>query len=293
MAETKAAFRRRVGRILQILRTGTTSGTGTTTTFIAIALTDYYPADDSLNGASVYDVAASEWRRVTDWVASTGTGTVNRAYTNSQASARSIEVYEQFTPQDVDDAILMAMTESYPYVATRVVNESLVGIANQYEYTVPSTIRDLERTRGGRVQWQINTATTTFPYADAEHWDVRTSGSAQTLTLPDANAMTGRTIRLIGWGVPSFPATDATSIDLEEDVLQLLAFKVAEIAWRTGPRLTGRDAEFAQAMSSYYGQKFDEHKDTWGVKMVPGKLQPPEDFPYVDSPLAYFHSTPS
>lgn len=293
MAETKAQFRARLGRLLQVYRSSTLSSSGTTTTFICLPLTDYYPANDSLNGASVYDTAASEWRRVTDWVAATGTATVNRAYSNSQASARTIEIYEQFTPDDLDDALRQALTEAYPYVATRVVDTSLTGVSGQYEYTVPTTIRDLERMRGGRVQWQVNTAIATFPYADASHWEVRTSGTTQTLVLPDANAMAGRTIRLIGWGIPTYPSTDATSITLEEDVLQLLAYKAAEIAWRTGPRATGRDAEFAGLMSNSFATRFKERQDQWGVRMVPGNLSTPDDFPYSDAPLAYFHSSPS
>lgn len=293
MAETKGAFRRRLGRLLAVLRTATTSGTGDTDTFIAISLTDHFPSDNSLNGASVYDVTGSEWRRVSSWLASTGTGDVNRAFTASQASGRSIEVYEQFTPDDLDDALRIALDEAYPYVATRVVDTSLTVTASQHEYTVPATIRDLERMYGGRVQWQVRESVATFPYADFEHWDVRTSGETQTLILPSIEGRIGRTIRLIGWGIPSFPSTDATSIALESDVLQLLAYKAAAVAWRTGMRTPGRDAEFAQGMIEFYEKKFDEMKDTWGVPMVPSGLESPEGYPFIDAPLAYNHAEPS
>lgn len=292
MAETKAAFRRRLGRLLSILRTATTSGTGDTNTFIAVSLTDHYPSDDSLNGASVYDVTGAEWRRVTDWLASTGTGDVNRVFSASQASGRAIEIYEQFTPDDLDFALQMAVTECYPYVATRVVDTTLLGIANQYEYTVPAAIRDLERMRGGRVQYEVNEAVSTFPYADLATWEVRQSGETQTLVLPSVSGMVGRTIRLIGWGIPAYPSTDATSIPLEEDTLQLLAYKAAEIAWRSGSRTPGRDAEFSTVMAQRYEEQFTKMRDVWGVKMVPGSLRPPEGLPYVEAPLSYYRATP-
>lgn len=294
MAETKAAFRARLGRLLTIYRSSTLEAGGSTTQFVCMPLTDVYGVDSALNGASVYDVAAAEWRRVTAWIASTGTGTVNRAYTNSQAAARVIEVYEQFTPQDLDDALRMACVEAYPYITALVVDSTtLTVIANTYEYAVPATILDLDRMRGGHVEWQVNTAITTFPYAEFSHWSVRTNGATRTLVLDDIYGKTARKIRLTGWGIQSFPSTDATSIALDDDSLQLLAFKAAEIAWRTGPRLTGRDADFAAAMSKGFHDRFEEMKDTWGVKLEMGKLQNPNDYPFVDRPLAYNHADPS
>lgn len=297
MAETKAQFRARLGRMLTIYRTAVLDGSGSTTTFTCTPLTDVYDADSSLNGASIYDTAASEWRRVTAWVGTTGVGTVNRAFTNSQAAARTIEVYEQFTPQDLDDALRQACTESYPYITGRVVDTSLTVVANQFEYTLPSTILDLDRMRGGHVMYQINTAISTFPYAEFEHWSVRTSsgtsGPTRTILIPDIYGKAGFTIRLIGWGVTSFPSTDATNIPLDEDSLQLLAYKAAEIVWRTGPRLTGRDAAFAKEQSESFRNLFNEMKDSWGSKMEPNRMESPNDYPLVDRPLAYNHADPS
>lgn len=294
MAETKAQFRQRLARVLNIMHTATTSGTGSTTTVVALSLVDYYPVNDTLNGSFIYDVSASEARRVSDWDASTGTATVSRAFSNSQSSGRSIVVFEQFTPEDLDNALLMALTETYPYIVGRVVDTSLTGVANQYEYTVPSTIRELSRMRGGSVAYQVNTAASTFPYARINHWEVRESGGgSKTLVIEDIRGAVGRTLRLIGWGVLSYPSTDATTIDLEEDTLQLLAWKAAEITWRTGPRLTDRDAEFAKTMSSYWAEQYESHKDTWGVRMLPEKLESPDDFPQLEAPLAYYHASPS
>ncbi len=291
MAETKAAFRRRVGRLLGILTTATLSGAGDTNTGIAVSLTDKFASTNALVGATAYDTAASEARRITTYNPSTGEYDVNRVYTNAQAAARTVEIYTRFTVQELDDALQQALEEAYPYIVTPVVDTSLTGIANQYEYTVPSTIRDLERMYGGRVQWESNTAISTFPYVDALHWEVRTSGETRTLILPEI--YTDRTIRLVGWGIPSFPSTDATSIAIPSDTLQLLAYKVGEVAWRTGSVGPAKDAEYAMAMSQTYAAMFDKNKDTMGIKMTPTAMRDNADFPLVDAPLAYFHATPS
>lgn len=293
MAETKAAFRRRLGRLLRILNTGTTTSDGTTLSFVALTLTDFFPSDDNLKGAFVYDVTGAEWRVVREWVGDTGTAVVNRAYTAPQLTGRALEVYSQFSPQELDESLQQALVEAYPYITTRVMDTSLTVIANQYNYAVPSTIRDLERMRGGRVQWQQNTAIATFPYADFEHWEVLESGSTKTLVIPGISGKTNRTIRLIGWGIQSYPATDAVSIDLEDDSLQLLAYKAAEIIWRAGPNLSGKDAQFAAGMSGIYRALFDANKDSWGVKMVPTRMEGPDGYPFIDAPMAYNHAEPS
>lgn len=295
MAETKAAFRRRVGRLLHTYHTGTTTaGTASTTVGFVLPWVDIFPGDDVIVGQFVYDTAAFESRRVSAWNSTTGRYTVSRAFTNSQDSGRTIEIFEQFSPQDIDDALQQALDEVYPYIVSRVVDTSLTVIAEQYEYTVPTTIRDLERLRGGRVQWQVNSGVSTFPYDDFEHWEVRESGGAsKTLLLHNIAGRVGRTIRLIGWGNLTFPATDTTSIDLEPDTLQLLAFKVAEICWRTGPSLTGRDADVADRNSARWAALYMANRDSWGVRMAPTTLESPLGAPYVEPPLAYYHADPA
>jgi hypothetical protein len=291
MAETKSAFRRRVGRLMNILHSAVTSGTGDFDTVVALTLTDFYPSDDALNSAAIYDVAGAEWRVVTDWLASTGTATVNRNFTATQASGRSIDVFEQFNPDQLDDALRMALDEAYPYIATRVVDTSLTGITGQYEYTIPATIRDLNRMLGGRVQVEADTSISTFPYWNINHWEVRESGGAsKTLLLQEIAGFVGRTIRLIGLGVPTFPSTDVTSVDLESDTLQLLAYKAAEILYRSGARSPGRDAEFSEMLSKKYGQMFEDKKDVWGVPLKPTSLQPSDNYPALDAPLSYYHT---
>jgi hypothetical protein len=291
MAETKAAFRRRLARLIRILRTGTTSGTGDFDTVVCLPLIDHYPVDDALTGSSLYDVTGSEWRRVSDWVASTGTATVQRAFTATQASGRAIEIYEQFSPDDLDDALRMALDEVYPYIATEVVDQTLTVIADQHDYNMPAAIRDVERMLGGKVEWEHDEPHSL--YAEFQGWTYRTSSGSRTIMLPNIAGTVGRNIRVTGLGVLTFPSTDATSISLDSDTLQLLAYKAAEIVWRTGPGLTGRDAEFADAQSKRFAELYEMKKDAWGVIVRPSKLRGPADVAIIDAPLAYNNADPS
>lgn len=293
MAESKAAFRRRLGRLLNVLTTGVTSASGSTASFTAIALKDVYTADDTLNGAAVYDVAGSEWRVVSDWTASSGIGTVSRAYTTAMTSGRNIEVYEQFTPQQLDDALRMALDEAYAYITIDIVDESNVIEADTYEYPIPDNIRDFSRMSGSKVTVSLNEDITTWPQLEITDWTVRADGETLTLVLPTISGAIGRTLRLVAKGVPTFPSSDASLIPLRSDTLQLLAFKAAEISWRAGPGLSGRDAEFAALQEAKWAARFDEKRDEWGTEREPTEWKSNLDTPFRDYPLAYFHKDPS
>jgi hypothetical protein len=46
-------------------------------------------------------------------------------------------------------------------------------------------------------------------------------------------------------------------------------------------------------MSKAFKQMFDDKKDMWGVKLIPGRMQSPSDYPFMEYPLAYNHAGPS
>lgn len=287
MAESKGAFRRRLGRLLRVLTVGETSSAGSTTVAIAIGLTDKFGSDDTLNGSALYDVLGQEWRVVTDWLASNGTATVNRAYSTTQASGRDIEVYEQFSPDDLDDALKMALDEAYAYIVLDIIDESNEIEANTYEYPIPSSMRDFTRTAGAKVSYSTNPDVETWPRTYLSDWTVRTDGETYTLVLPTIAGLIGKTLRLEAKGVPTFPATDTARLSFRSDTLQLLAFKAAEIVWRTGPSLSGRDADFAANQEMKWGSEFDKHRDEWGTMLEPTRFINNIDYPDIRYPMMY------
>lgn len=294
MAESKAAFRRRLGRVLNILTEATLDGAGDTSTFICSELVDYFTSDDTLTGAFIYDVSGKESRTVDSWtVSTTGTGTVLRPFTASQASGRSIEIYEQFSPKVLDAALRMAMDEAYAYIVIEILDDSIEVEADVYEYPIPDNMRDFSRMSGGIVTYSSNEDIETWPRNRLEFWETKTSGTDVVLVLPSIAGLIGKTLQLTGKGIPSFPTVDTTLLPFRSDTLQLLAFKAAEIVWRTGPALSGKDADFAAGQEAKWAAKFDEKRDQWGTELEPGILRSPEDQYYRNAPLAYNHRTPS
>lgn len=297
MAETKAAFRRRIGNMLGILTatTATSNGAADFTTVVSTNLLDNFPNDEDATGAVIYRVLDATWRRIASWTAgNTATATMSRAFaTPLVASAEAIELYTNFTPDVIDNALKLALTECYPYIAAEVVDTSLSIVANQFEYTIPTTIRDLNQTNGATVEFQINTSITTFPYQRLSNWKVRTAAGAHTLVLPIPLPPIGRTLRLCGLGILSYPATDTTSIPLLEDNLQLVAYKTAEILYRQ-TNAASPDDTFNQTQAAMYNKLFEDFKDRFGTIVPSGVFNNSSDqLTYRYGDLAEFNSDPS
>ena len=273
MAETKAAFRLRVGLKLGTVFELTATTGGSTTTAVITELVDEFPNSGDLNEAALYDTVATEWRRVNDWDATTTIVTVSRAFTNS-TNSRVFELYILYTPSQIDRAFRQALAEAYPYIAANKVDETLsVADANDYEHTLPAGIRDLNAFLGGSVWSQIND-TSEFPFRRVLNWSVRTVDGVRTLVLGALDGLVGKTLRLIGLGNLTFPATDATSIPLNEAELELLATKVCEVIWRPSATEAATDRQFMQDRSQFWGQKYDELKDILGTTIPPGQHIP-------------------
>ncbi len=290
MAETKAVFRRRVGRLIRIVTQATASG-GSADTFVAESLLDHFPADDDLTGMFVYDVGESNWRRVSDWAASTFTGTVNRDFDNNIANDDLLEIYSTFSPDEIDDALGDALEEVYPYIAETVIDTSLSGSTSVYEHTIPATIRDLSRMYGGSAAYQIDTNQATYPYQSLIGWTVRddrSGGGSYTLVVPPGEQVPAdRTIRLVGMAPVSNPSTDASSITLESDTLRLLSWKVAEILWRDyAPQADGRDLAHANQRAQTYAGLYDSAKDRMGQVLDPTNIRDNNFGTFIDLALA-------
>ena len=276
MAETKAAFRRRVGRLTRLVRVITTTAAGNAggTTAVADSLLDYYPANAVARGLFCYHPVTFLWRRVSDYdTSSPPTITFSRAFSAQVAGSVALELYSTFPPEDFDEALRQALSEVFPYLATKVYDTSLTTAVNTYEYTIPSSILDMTRTLGARVEYQANTSEPTYPYQTIYGWTVRDNNGARTLLIPPHEHPGARVLRLTGFGTLAYPATDATSIPLDEYQLQLLAYKTAEVLYRSAVTDPNTDRSFFDGQAARYNALFEQHKDGWGLVIEPTPMR--------------------
>ena len=296
MSETKANFRLRVARALGIVEEVTTTSAGDSggTTFVSAEMADKQPL---LTGNEwALDVTQGETRKIVGYQPTETMAVVNRAYTAQVANSTSMQLYKRFSPSDIDEALRLALKASYPYIASVVVDTSITMADDTYEVAIPSTITDLERMLGARVQVEVDTNVATYPYADMQRWTTReaaaAAGESYTLLIHPSEHISGRTVRLIGLGPITFPATEAATLPLPETALELLALMtISKLYGRTAGVPSG-DLQHAGAMMAQYQGLYDQFKDAWAITLDPGNLLDTHSGVGFNLPFA-FHAEPS
>ena len=291
MAETRAAFRLRVARMVGAVDEYTTTAAGASdgSTVAIDALLDEYPSDTG--SVYVWDNTQEEMRRVVEYEPVEAVLAVNRPFTAQVADDTVVYLFKRFTPADYNRALRTAIHDAYPYLARSVVDTSLTVLADTYEYNIPSTIEDLERMMGGKVWMQVNSDVATYPYAELKMWTTRrqNDASAESYKLvihPDEHIV-GRVLRLQGLGPLTFPATDAATIPLPSQALNLLAHLTAAHLYAQTRGDAHGDTTHAQQQEAYFRGMYEQRKDIDGLLLDPTDLRDVNGGLFIPDALAY------
>ena len=175
--------------------------TGSTTTNISSGnvnvldtkLTKRFPVDDYFNNRWYVHLTSGtnsgDIRRVTDYAQSTGTITGGGANWGDNESGSINFELSTFHPDDVKDAYNEAREIVFPDISMVRDLETVVTGLNQYTYTLPSTIRRVDRVyRGNRRN--ADSGDNLLLNADFEDWDADqlTPGSQNNWTLAGSGA---------------------------------------------------------------------------------------------------------
>ena len=281
MSRTLKQLRQDLAYLNNLVLPITTSSVGTTTTFICDALSDTITEEDELTGrfAMIYPTSStSAWRRITDYDTSTFTATVNRAYAALVGNSAEVDVFASFTPDEFKRALNIAREECYPYIAQKLVDESLTtgsGV-NRFTYTVPSTIRDLSPLSGGKVSVQYNETYTSYPYMPITKWEVREANETRTLQLFQ-DVPVNRTLRLEGIGLLDELSDEDDTVPLFGDTIKLFLYKAAEVLWRSAPSLGNTDRGFYESQEQRFRGLYEQHKNQYGVLVESAYLVDPNN----------------
>ena len=169
--------------------TGTTSANLTNnTSLVDEDLTDLYPSDDYFNNNWFVIVTSNnndgEYRRITDYAQSSGTLTVSKAWPSSSDSSTSTFELMTVPPPDVQAAYNEARKIVFPDIAMVRDTETIVTGPNQHTYTLPSTIRRVDRVYTGNRR-SADSSNNLLLNGDFEDWDADqlTPGSQNNWTL--------------------------------------------------------------------------------------------------------------
>lgn len=185
MSYTLLTLRQELARSTGGLIQGTATG-GSTTTLIDTNLLDSGEfGDDHLNGADLYitdttDDAApkGEARYVTDFVASTGTATVGKAFTAAPGAGDTYDVYMKYTKEDLDTALMLAISD-WRMVTTLTLN------SNVAEYALSATaLHNADDVIG---VWLRESTDTQEAYKQVSDWKVWDNAGTLTLEFGTVN----------------------------------------------------------------------------------------------------------
>jgi hypothetical protein len=169
------------------LVTGTTSANlAANTSLVDEDLTDLYSTNDYFNDNWFVLVTsnnnANEYRRITDYVQSSGTITVSKAWPSGSDSSTS--TYELMTvhPDSVQRAYNRARQIVWPHIGIVRDVETVVTGQRQFTYTIPSTIRRVNRVYLGQRYEAQNDAENLLLNGGFEDWTNATTADNWSVT---------------------------------------------------------------------------------------------------------------
>lgn len=150
---TLLRVRQLVGKQLRCMKIGTTSSAGAGDGTTAIVNTaeflrfpdDFFGGKPNAGGWLFHNVDSGEWTEVSDWDQSTGTFTFSPALSAQVGSGVDFELTHRWTPDELKEYINKAINMAYPKLSKSIIDRSLLTVDDQYEYPIPSNIRDISR----------------------------------------------------------------------------------------------------------------------------------------------------
>lgn len=165
----------------------TTTNIASNNSVISTELASRYPQNDHFNGWYLLiedQVNVGIVRRVTDYVASTGTITVAGAVLGADSTAANCSLY-LFHPTDIQRAYNRARQNVYPQIATLKDLHTIVTGQHQREYTVPQAMRRIDEVFLARHVSAESLAENVLSNPGFEDW---TSGNADSWTVSGTGA---------------------------------------------------------------------------------------------------------
>lgn len=189
---TWSALRQEIVRPFGLVTGTTSTNLATNTSLIDEDLTDLYPSDGYFSNTWFAIVTSNnndgEYRRITGYTQSSGTIAVSKAWGSGDSSDTTFELMT-VPPPDVQAAYNEARKIVFPDIAMVRDTETIVTGPNQHTYTLPSTIRRVDRVYTGNRR-AADSSNNLLLNGDFEDWDADelTPGSQNNWTLAGSGA---------------------------------------------------------------------------------------------------------
>lgn len=155
-------------------------------------------------------------REVTTFTKSGGTFVFSPVVTGAIDATDLFELHRDFTPEEIDAAINLAILTVENEALEDKVDETLTVIASTWEYTVPTgfvTIADIFQ--------ESSTADLYYPRdrIQGDQWDINRGTTKKIWINPSISLITGRGLRVVGQSKPSALSLDASTTEVNANYI--------------------------------------------------------------------------
>jgi len=136
-----SVLRADLGYMVDVVKKGTTTSAGDTTSVIDTGMMKYFRADNAAIGKWILMTsgdASGEYQMVTDYVYSSGDSTTE-AFGSTTGSGETFEVWD-FEPSLVNKAIAKASQDLFPKIHKGVTDDTLTSLAGMQTYKLPTAL---------------------------------------------------------------------------------------------------------------------------------------------------------
>ena len=274
---TLAVLKTKLGKMLGDYREGTTTASGSTTTFKCNSVEIAREPDGMYEGWTFVNADNNEWSPVSAWTRSTFTGTLEFTLT-SVASSTSFQLFKRWNPTEYKDAINAAIAECYPILNQKIDYRGLLTADDIYEFTIPGNIREVSSV----MIESSNNSTSTVEATRGHPWrkipfQVVGDGLLQRLefkTEPfDESADTARRIRILGEGQISQLNADTDYLELVEPQTNLVLYLAAsQLFQNLISNAASSDIDRYDTLSKWWLGKFQAYRDQFASGRLPGNI---------------------
>lgn len=274
---TLAVLKAKLGKLLGDYRESTTTGAGSTTSFVCDDVNVAREQDGFYVGWTFVNASNDEWSPITAWDRSTKTGTLEFTLT-SVGDSTSIQLFKRWDPGAYRDAINMAIAELYPILNQKIDYRGLLTADDTFEFTLPGNIREVSSVY---VESALNSdstaeATRGYPYRKIP-FKVRQDGLLQRLEFDvdpfDETGQTARRIRILGEGPVSQLYNDSDYVELVEPQTNLILYLAASMLYTY--MISGAassDIDRYDTLSKWWWGKYAKYEGQFGSERLPGNV---------------------
>ena len=191
-------------------------------------------------------------RKISEFTQSTGTVTVNRAMTAKVLTAMDYEIH-RFKPAKILEKFNLAIRNT-AYIFQIIQDESEVGVADTYEFDVPSTIIGEPL----QISWEIldQGSDPIKPYERI--WDWKYDKNAHTVVF-DFVVPADRIIRFVGFGYLTALTNEASTTEADKpEISQLYALTLSYLYQEEYNRSTGQSKAHYKLLTEEWEAKAEK-----------------------------------